>query len=163
MGKVESSSVQAGCLYYKDGNDYIRVEGIDGAILTALAERTVSVDGVYRLTSITSTWPSNDTFSFRPSALQNIRSFRFKAVKTAGATGGAVLKYAADADNEALAEQFLTSTPTDPNTQPYTYNDLEDGVWSEWVDISDDPVLAPLLRVDFLASADTWSVVMETR
>lgn len=108
--------------------------------------------------SITATWPGNDTFSVTWTQAENVR--RYRVMVTGGADGDYV-KVCEDAVNEAQAEAWLTtatSTATDlEHYRVYTSTPDANGsfipLWSDWQELSKDPGDTSLSRLDFLASA----------
>lgn len=117
--------------------------------------------GQRTLTGLTNVWPGDDSYAFPLLEDDEVRAVRFKAIKTAGATAGATLKFTLDAPDESSAQLALTFAPLDPNNTDEPFNHLYDGEWSEWVVVSTNPALSPIRRVDFLPTNDTWTVIME--
>lgn len=139
-------------------------KGAGGKGILAVADdaANLTLSAMRKLTGITSTWPSDDSFAFLFNEGENVRAFRFRAIKTAGNTPGATLRYCLDAPTESAAEQLFLFTPISENLENLPYFDIYEEGWTEWVDIAkDEEFTLALARIDFLATADTWTIIME--
>jgi hypothetical protein len=113
------------------------------------------------LTATAGTWPGDDSFAVTFTQNENVRRYRVRAFC---ATAGNHIRWVEDAVNEAQAESWLTASDGSDGSADVEYMRVfsfgvqsattgADG-WSEWKELSVDPDLPSLSRLDFLGSAD---------
>jgi len=146
----------------------------DGVILTGTNSTPVA-DGYYLATKVSATdftVPVNVTVagttgvaafikSMTFTQAENIRAYRLLAVRTGGSSTDYV-KVAEDAVNMIQAA-YLLQTPSASTSGDVQNNRIDDGVWTEWQELSKDTSDLSLSSLHFAATGGSWEIWMEGR
>lgn len=136
-------------LMFPDANNTLQPVGTSDNPLITDYPNTDAVRSNRKIDSITATWPSNDTFSIAFTEDQNVRRYR---IAVAGGSAGDYVKCCEDAVSALEAAGFLTGPASRLVEATHDWYFTGTG-WSEWQELSTDPDVPALARLDFLGSA----------